>query len=45
MDDIHDEEPKSPRVAEAGVDDDVAPEEHVPEDHDTAEPQRTAHLH
>jgi hypothetical protein len=39
---VHDEEPKSPRVAEIGIDDDVTPKEHVPVEHDTAEPQRPA---
>jgi hypothetical protein len=41
-DEIHDEEPEAPRVADSDVGNDVVPEEHGPEDHDMAEPQRPA---
>jgi hypothetical protein len=41
-DEIHDEEPKAPRVVDTDAGNDVVPVEHGPEDHDMAEPQRPA---
>jgi hypothetical protein len=38
-DEIHDEEPKAPRVVNTNAGNDVVPVEHGPKDHDMAEPQ------
>ena len=37
-DEVHNEEPESPRVAETTIDNDIIPEEHVPKDYDMEKP-------
>jgi hypothetical protein len=38
IDEVHDEEPKAPRIIETEGGSDVVPEEYIPEDHDMTEP-------
>jgi hypothetical protein len=38
IDEVHDEEPKAPRVADTDTGNDVVTKEYVPEDHDMVEP-------
>ena len=42
INEVPNEDPEAPRVSEIGIDDDVTPEEYVPEDHDMLEIQRLA---